>query len=93
MIKGLPVFMNSLNVWCQQPTRPSTRYHTNIISRKCTRLQRLIEKFLYYCRAIGATMAVSLNKLSAHETMGTEALTKYITRFLNYCATHPNVML
>ena len=38
-------------------------------------------------------MAVTLNKISVHQTTGTKALTKSITHVLNLCATHPKVTL
>ena len=59
-----------------------------LLPGKRTRLKIVIGKFLYYCWDIGTTMAVYLNKLSAHQTKGTKSPTKTITNFLNYCATH-----
>ena len=57
------------------------------------RLQEVVGTFLYYTRAIDATMIVALGCLAAAQTKGTEATAQAITQLLNYAATHSDAIL
>ena len=52
------------------------------------RLQKIVEKFLYYAIAIYPTMLMALNSLTVVHTKPTIETAKQITHFLNYNATH-----
>jgi hypothetical protein len=56
-------------------------------------LQQITGKFLYYSRAVTPTMNVTLSTLALQQTKGTEQTKKDATKFLKYCATHPEATL
>ena len=51
-------------------------------------LQKIVEKFLYYARAIDSKILMALNSLVAVMINPTLETAKQITQFLNYSATH-----
>ena len=53
------------------------------------RLQKIVEKFLYYARAIDPTMLMALKSLAAVQKNTKIETAKKITQFLNYSETHP----
>jgi Reverse transcriptase (RNA-dependent DNA polymerase) len=57
------------------------------------RLQQITGKFLYYSRAVDATMNVALSSLASQQTKATQRTAQDATKFLNYCATHPTASL
>jgi hypothetical protein len=57
------------------------------------RLQRVVGKLLYYCRAVDSTMQHSLSVLAAQQTSGTQQTMEALTMLLNYCWTHPETVL
>ena len=52
------------------------------------RLQKLVEKHLYYARAMETTMLIALNSLVAVQTKPTIETIKR-TQFIKYSPTHP----
>jgi hypothetical protein len=50
-------------------------------------------KLLYYSRAVDPTMNVALSTLASQQTKGTQRTAQDATKFLNYCATHPNATI
>ena len=56
------------------------------------RLQKIIEKLLYYARAIYPTMLMALNYLAVVHTNPEIETTKQITQFINYSVTHPGAI-
>jgi hypothetical protein len=57
------------------------------------RLQQITGKFLYYSRAVDPTMNAALSSLASQQAKGTEQTARDATKFLNYCATHPDAKL
>jgi hypothetical protein len=57
------------------------------------RLQQITGKFLYYSRAVDPTMNTALSSLASQQAKGTEQTARDATKFLNYCATHPDAKL
>jgi hypothetical protein len=51
-------------------------------------IQEVIGVFLYYARAVDATMIVTLNKLASRQANPTAALLNDVHIFLQYAATH-----
>ena len=58
-----------------------------------TRLHKIVEKLLYYARAIDPTMLMALNYLAAVQKNPIIETAKQITQFLNYSATHPDAII
>jgi hypothetical protein len=52
-------------------------------------VQEVCGKFLYPARTVDSTMMHALNELCIAATKGTEATSKALDHFLNYCATNP----
>jgi len=68
--------------------------HTSKMTQDQTKLcQQVVGKFLFYARAVDATMLHTLNSLSAAQTKGTQRTVAALVHLLNYCATHPNVKI
>jgi hypothetical protein len=57
------------------------------------RLQRIVGKLLYYCRAVDSTMQHALSTLATQQTTGTQQTMDDLTILLNYCASHPDIIL
>jgi hypothetical protein len=57
------------------------------------RLQQVVGKFLYYCRAVDPTMQHALSVLATQQTTGTQQTMKELALFMNYCASHPDATL
>lgn len=57
------------------------------------RLQQVVGTFLFYARAVDATMLHALNALAAAQSNGTQATAQALVHFLNYCATHPTATI
>ena len=56
-------------------------------------IQEVIGVFLYYARAVDATMLAPLNKLASRQAKPTEALLRDIEHFLQYASSHPTASL
>ena len=56
-------------------------------------LQEVVGVFLHYARAMGNTMLVSANNLSAAQTKGISATLEARAHLLDYAATHPTAKL
>ena len=56
------------------------------------RLQNIVGKFLYCARAIDSKMLMTLNSLAAVHTNPTIETAKQITQFLNYSASHTDIV-
>ena len=56
-------------------------------------IQEVIGVFLYYARAVDATMLAPLNKLASRQAQPTEELLRDIDHFLQYAASHPTAAL
>ena len=56
-------------------------------------VQKICGKFLYYARCVDPTMLVALSDLASQQSAATERTAAAVTKFLNYCATHPNATL
>ena len=56
------------------------------------RLQKIVEKFLYYARDIYPTTLMALKSLATVQKKRTIETAKQITQFLNYSATHPDAI-
>ena len=54
------------------------------------RFQKIVEKFLYYARAIDPTIFMALNSLTAVQINSKIENEKQIALFLNYSARHPD---
>ena len=54
-------------------------------------IQKIIEKFYYYARAVDHTILVALGELAIKQTVSitTKKVAEDLTHFLNYAATHP----
>jgi hypothetical protein len=57
------------------------------------RVQEVIGTFLFYARAIDATMLKALGTMSTQQFKPTEATMMSIIKFLNFAATHPDAEL
>jgi hypothetical protein len=57
------------------------------------RLQTVVGKFLFYCRAVDPTMQHALSVLATQQTTGTQRTLDELTRLLNYCASNPDAKL
>jgi hypothetical protein len=57
------------------------------------RLQQTTGKFLYYSRAVDPTMNAALSSLASQQANGTKQTAQDASKFLNYCATHPDAKL
>jgi hypothetical protein len=62
-------------------------------SEQKTRIQQIVGTFLFYARAVDATMLVALGSISSQQSAPTEATRTAVNRFLDYAATHPNAVL
>jgi hypothetical protein len=60
---------------------------------KILRLQQITGKFLYYSRAVDPTMNAALSSLASQQSKGTKQMAQDASKFLNYCATHPDAKL
>jgi hypothetical protein len=68
--------------------------HTQPLNKsEILQLQQITGKFLYYSRAVDPTMNVALSTLASQQTKGTQHTAQDATKFLNYCATHPNATI
>ena len=56
-------------------------------------LQQVCGQFLYYARAVDATMLHALNDLATKVNNGTQETAKALTHFLNYCAANPDASI
>lgn len=72
------------------PPTDKTRPMTQEAKR---RLQQIVGTFLYYARAVDATMLMALSTLGSEQTTGTEKTERALLQFLNYCATHPDATI
>jgi hypothetical protein len=57
---------------------------------RAKRIQEIVGVFLYYARAVDATMLTALNKIASSQAAPTEALETAVDHFLQYAATWPN---
>ena len=58
-----------------------------------TKIQQIVGSFLYYARAIDATILPALSEISALQANPTEATKEKATMLLNYLSTHPNAKI
>ena len=56
-------------------------------------VQQICGKFLYYARSVDPTMLVALSELASQQAHATEKTATAVTKFLNYCASHPATAL
>ena len=54
------------------------------------RIQQIVGVFLFYARAVDATMLYPISKLSSQQSQPTEAMRGDVDRFLQYAATYPD---
>lgn len=57
------------------------------------RIQQIVGTFLYYARAVDPTMLMTLSTLAGEQATSTQQTAQRVTRFLNYCATHPEATI
>jgi hypothetical protein len=57
------------------------------------RVQQVVSTLLYYARAVGSTMIVALNAISAAQSKATENTAAAIVHLLDYATTHPDAIL
>lgn len=62
-------------------------------SEQKTRIQQIVGTFLFYARAVNATMLVALGSISSQQSAPTETTRTAVNCFLGYAATHPNAVL
>ena len=74
-------------------THSSRSTSTPLNAAGLTRLQEVIGTLLYYARAIDSTMLVALDTLASAQAQGTDLTAQAVTQLLNYCATHPDVII
>jgi hypothetical protein len=60
---------------------------------RTTFIQEVIGVFLYYARAVDATMLTTLSKLASRQSHPTEALYTDVIHFLGYAACYPNAAI
>jgi hypothetical protein len=60
---------------------------------RAKRIQEIVGVFLYYARAVDATMLTALNKIASAQAAPTEALEVAVDHFLQYAATWPNAQV
>ena len=56
-------------------------------------IQQVTGMFLYYARAVDATILVTLSAITSKQSSPTEETMKKTHQFLNYVATHPDAIL
>ena len=56
-------------------------------------IQQVTGTFLYYARAVDSTMLVALSAISAQQSDPTQETLEKTLKFLDYVATHPDVIL
>ena len=56
-------------------------------------VQEVVGTFLYYARALDATMLPALGSLSTQQGSPTENTMKNVQQFLDYAATHPDTII
>ena len=56
-------------------------------------IQRIVESFLYYARAVDPTILPALNEISYSQASPTKLTTKKCNQLLDYLHTHPNATL
>ena len=57
------------------------------------RIQKIIETFLYYDRAVYCTMLPAFNTLTEQQSSPTKNTEAAITHFLDYAATNPSAII
>eukprot|EP00957_Ditylum_brightwellii_P190485 14499587-Ditylum_brightwellii.AAC.1 len=57
------------------------------------RIQAIIEMLLYYARQVEPSMLVAIGTIAAAQSKVTEATAKVVEHLLDYCASHPNVVI
>ncbi len=62
-------------------------------STRTTFIQEVIGVFLYYARAVDATMLTTLSKLASRQAHPTESLYADVVHFLSYAACYPNAAI
>jgi hypothetical protein len=68
--------------------------HRKLLSKsEILHLQQVTGIFLYYSQAVDPTMNVASSTLALQQTKGTKHTEQDATKFLNYCATHPNATI
>ena len=58
-----------------------------------TFIQQVTGTFLYYARAVDATMLLALSAIAFDQSAPTENTTKKMLKFLDYVTTHPDAIL
>eukprot|EP00804_Cyclotella_cryptica_P015695 CCRYP_018924-RA/>CCRYP_018924-RA protein AED:0.15 eAED:0.15 QI:0/-1/0/1/-1/1/1/0/1314 len=56
-------------------------------------VQRVVGSFLYYARAIDATILMALNAIANEQKAPTQRTKERVLQFLDYMATHPNAVV
>ena len=56
-------------------------------------IQQVVGTFLYYARAVDATMLVALNEIASMQSKPTKNTVQKVTKFLNYCCTYPDTAI
>ena len=56
-------------------------------------IQEVTGTFLYYSRAVDATMLPALGSIATQQTSPTENTMKKINHFIDYAASHPNAII
>ena len=57
------------------------------------KVQEVLGTLLFYVRAINNIMLPALNTITAAQATSTQKTLEAITKLLNYCASHPNVVV
>jgi hypothetical protein len=63
---------------------------TKLDAAGITRVQEIIEVFVFYGRTVDSTMLVALGTLASQQANSTQATAKAATQLLNYAAAHPD---
>ena len=90
---------DSPHAWQKPNYGAKTQYVTPIDTtpfldvKDTKRVQEVLGIFLYYARAVDATMLVAIGEIATQQAKGTQATMQAITQLLNYCATHPNASI
>ena len=58
-----------------------------------TKIRQVVEKILFYARAIDNNLLMGLNSIASQQENATDRTAALVTHMLNYCATFPDAVL